>query len=111
MKPMTVTELLTKYQEINTIFGQKFPIDDHEKRVFAKFTKVIEEMGEFADLCLAKANLQRSEKNPTNVDELMAEEFSDAIGALMLLGIESGIDIETALGNKIEFTLARLKKQ
>jgi NTP pyrophosphatase (non-canonical NTP hydrolase) len=105
---MTISQLIEEYQKISDLLDKKYPMEDKEKRIFARITKMLEEFGELAEVSLGKANLQRDSKDLTNIQQKANEEFADVVSTLFLLGIELDVDIEEAIKKKIAFTKERL---
>jgi NTP pyrophosphatase (non-canonical NTP hydrolase) len=106
---MTIQNLITSFQKISQKLDHYYPMEDKEKRIFARVTKMVEEFGELAEVALAKANLQRESKNLTNIEQKIEDEFADVFGTLMLLGLELNVDIEKAIENRVAFTNKRLQ--
>ncbi|SRR5258708_1579258 len=108
---MTIQQLIEEYQKIQEKLDARWPIEDPEKRIFARTMKLVEEFGELSDAVLTKMKLQRNEKaeefSPQNVED----EFADVMGTLILLGMQLEVDIEGAIKRKIEFTHERLKDE
>lgn len=108
---MTLTDLLLEYRSISDTLDAQFPMSDTQKRVFARITKMIEELGELAEVSLASADLQRESKKLTDVQVKIEDEFADVVGTLMMVGIALDVDIETAIKRKLAFTKQRLETE
>lgn len=105
---MSLTTIIQEYKAISSTLNTRWPIKQHDHRVFARTMKIVEELGELADEILSSMNLQRNSKiakfSHTNIEE----EFADVFGSLLLLAIELDIDIEEVVKKKIAFTKQRL---
>lgn len=106
---MTLSQIVSEYTKIDQALQKKYPFPDREKRVFAKIAKVVEEFGELAEVLLANSNLQRKDKDFSDIQTKIEGEFADVIATVLLLGIELDVDIEKAIEKKIDFTHHRLK--
>ncbi|MEO8581208.1 MAG: MazG nucleotide pyrophosphohydrolase domain-containing protein [Patescibacteria group bacterium] len=107
---MTVQQLTQQYEEIGILLNEKWPIDDKNKRIFARTMKIVEEFGELADEILTSMNLQRNTKIENFSRLNVEDEFADVLGSLILLAIELDIDVETVMKRKIELTRKRFGK-
>ncbi len=107
---MTIQDLVTKYKYIAQLLNERWPIDDHNKRVFARTMKIVEEFGELADEILTSMHLQRATKIENFSQLNVEDEFADVMGSLLLLANELDIDVEKVMKRKIEFTLERFEK-
>jgi len=98
---MTIDDIIKKLKVINNKLHKQYPELDHKTSVLARSTKVSEEYGEFSDELLSSLGMQRADKlekyNPDN----LASEFADVFITLMLLGIESGIDVKEAITKRL----------
>lgn len=59
---MTIRNLVDQYQKIGNFLNKKWPLKNHDQRVFARTMKVVEELGELSDEILTSMNLQRDTK-------------------------------------------------
>lgn len=107
---MTIPQLTQQYQIIAEILNQKWPIDDKNKRIFARTMKIVEEFGELADEILTSMNLQRNTKIENFSHINIEDEFADVLGSLLLLANELDIDVEEVMKRKIEFTMKRFEE-
>ncbi len=105
---LTLQELIGEYRHITTIIKEKWPIENHEKRVLARTLKMMEELGELSDAILSSMQLQRASKVSEFEEVHVADEFADVLGCVILLGIELDINIEEVIKRKIRFTQERL---
>ncbi len=106
---MQITELVAKYQEIADFLNTRWPLKDHNQRVFARTMKIVEELGELSDEILTSMNLQRNSKIAKFSRENLEDEFADVLGSLILLGCELEIDVEAIIQKKIDFTRERFE--
>lgn len=108
---LTLQELIGQYRQIASLIKEKWPIENHEKRVLARTLKMMEELGELSDAILSSMQLQRASKvsqfEPVHLDD----EFADVLGCIILLGIELDINIEEVMRRKIQFTQDRLVRE
>lgn len=107
--PMTINDLVTKYQEIASFLNERWPLKDKEQRTFARTMKIVEELGELADEILTSMNLQRNAKIQKFSRENIEDEFADVLGSLILLAVELDIDVEEVIKRKIQFTRERFE--
>jgi NTP pyrophosphatase (non-canonical NTP hydrolase) len=108
---MTIQQMTQQYRLINKLLNERFPIDDKNKRIFARTLKIVEEFGELADEILTSMHLQRSTKIENFEHQNVEDEFADVLGSLLLLANELDIDIEKVMKRKIEFTLKRFENK
>ena len=108
---LTLQELIGEYRHITEIIKQKWPIDNHEKRVLARTLKMMEELGELSDAILSSMQLQRASKVEQFQQVHVEDEFADVLGCVILLGIELDINIEEVIKRKIRFTQERLVRE
>lgn len=106
---MTLTELVTKYQEIAEFLNTRWPLKNTEQRVFARTMKIMEELGELSDEILTSMNLQRNTKIAQFSHQNVEDEFADVLGSLILLAIELEIDVTEVMRRKIAFTRDRFE--
>ncbi len=106
-KPLTVTELVDEYRGIARYFNERWPLPDHNQRVFARTMKVMEELGELSDEILTSMNLSRDSKIAEFSRENVEDEFADVLACVISLAIELDIDIEEVIRRKIAFTKER----
>jgi hypothetical protein len=59
---MTIADLITQYKAIGSFLNERWPLKNHEHRVFARTMKIMEELGELSDEILTSMNLQRNTK-------------------------------------------------
>lgn len=104
---MTVQNLVDQYKKISDFLNEKWPLKDHDQRVFARTMKIVEELGELSDEILTSMNLQRDTKIEKFSRQNVEDEFADVLGSLILLGIEMDIDIERVIQRKIDYTRDR----
>lgn len=107
---MTIAELVAQYQQVNQLLSQKFPLSDPETRKYAKMTKIMEELGELANVVLHQSNLQREEKKLADIDDELIKELADVLAATMIFGVEMKIDLEAALKENLQTSMGRLEK-
>jgi NTP pyrophosphatase (non-canonical NTP hydrolase) len=106
---MTIQNLATQYKEISNFLNKKWPLKDHDQRVFARTMKIVEELGELSDEILTSMNLQRDTKIAKFSKQNIEDEFADVLGSLVLLGIEMDIDLEKVMQRKLDYTRARFE--
>jgi NTP pyrophosphatase (non-canonical NTP hydrolase) len=106
---MQITELVAKYQEIADFLNARWPMKDHNQRVFARTMKIVEELGELSDEILTSMNLQRNSKIAKFSRENLEDEFADVLASLILLSCELNIDVEKVIQKKIDFTRQRFE--
>ena len=106
---MTIQSLIDQYKEISTFLNEKWPLKDHDQRVFARTMKIVEELGELSDEILTSMNLQRDTKIEKFSKQNVEDEFADVLGSLVLLGIEMDLDIEKIMQRKIDYTRSRFE--
>jgi NTP pyrophosphatase (non-canonical NTP hydrolase) len=104
---MTVQNLVDQYKKVSDFLNEKWPLKDHDQRVFARTMKIVEELGELSDEILTSMNLQRDTKIEKFSRQNVEDEFADVLGSLILLGIEMDIDIEKVIQRKIDYTRDR----
>jgi NTP pyrophosphatase (non-canonical NTP hydrolase) len=75
---------------------------DEEKRILARTVKLSEELGELCDEVLSFNSMQRQEKLAEDKTENLSAEFADVLITTLLLAKVMGVDVPTALKNKIE---------
>ncbi|MGB2762437.1 MAG: MazG nucleotide pyrophosphohydrolase domain-containing protein [Minisyncoccales bacterium] len=83
---------------------------DKEKRILARTVKLTEELGELCDEVLSYNSLQRQDKLNNREEENLSKEFADVVITTFLLAKAMDIDIEKALGEKIEEIKKRYEK-
>jgi NTP pyrophosphatase (non-canonical NTP hydrolase) len=106
---MTIQSLVNQYKKISTFLNEKWPLKDHDQRVFARTMKIVEELGELSDEILTSMNLQRDTKIAKFSKQNVEDEFADVLGSLILLGIEMDMDIEKIIQRKIDYTRDRFE--
>jgi NTP pyrophosphatase (non-canonical NTP hydrolase) len=106
---MTIQNLVNQYKKISDFLNVKWPLKDHDQRVFARTMKIVEELGELSDEILTSMNLQRDTKIAKFSKQNVEDEFADVLGSLILLGIEMDMDIEKIIQRKIDYTRARFE--
>ncbi|NCN03892.1 MAG: hypothetical protein GW942_02360 [Candidatus Pacebacteria bacterium] len=104
---MTVQNLVDQYKKVSDFLNEKWPLKDHDQRVFARTMKIVEELGELSDEILTSMNLQRDTKIEKFSRQNVEDEYADVLGSLILLGIEMDIDIEKVIQRKIDYTRDR----
>ena len=80
-------------------------LSDKEK-ILARYTKMIEEVGELSEQILGSMNLQRSEKNISG--ENLGKEFADVFNTFMILAVTMDVDVEEEFKKKLEIIHERL---
>ncbi len=105
--PLTINELVSEYRVIAKYFNERWPLPDHQQRVFARTMKVMEELGELSDEILTSMNLSRDSKIAEFSRENVEDEFADVLACVISLAIEMDIDVEEVIRRKIEFTKER----
>ncbi|MFZ1721770.1 MAG: MazG-like family protein [Microgenomates group bacterium] len=108
---MTIQQLVEEYAKIGDFLNQKWPLKNHDQRVFARTMKIVEELGELADELLTSMNLQRTHKIAQFSRENVEDEFADVLASLLLLANELDIDVEAVIKKKIEFTRERFEME
>lgn len=108
---LTLQELIGQYRDIAGMIKEKWPIENHEKRVLARTLKMMEELGELSDAILSSMQLQRASKVSQFQQVHLDDEFADVLGCVILLGIELDINIEEVMRRKIQFTQERLVRE
>lgn len=73
-----------------------------EKEILTKTVKLNEEVGELCNDILSILKLQRRAKLEKFNKHNMYEEFADVIITTMQLAIAAGVDVERAVGDKLE---------
>lgn len=106
---MTIQSLVSQYKEVSEFLNEKWPLKDHDQRVFARTMKIVEELGELSDEILTSMNLQRDTKIEKFSRQNVEDEFADVLGSLILLGIEMDIDLEKVMQRKIDYTKNRFE--
>lgn len=106
---MTIEELVFEYKKISDFLNDRWPLKDHDQRVFARTMKIVEELGELADEILTSMNLQRNAKIEAFSRENIEDEFADVFASLILLANEMNLDIETVMKRKLQFTRDRFE--
>jgi len=106
---MTIQNLVDQYKKISNFLNEKWPLKDHDQRVFARTMKIVEELGELSDEILTSMNLQRDTKIEKFSRQNVEDEFADVLGSLILLGIEMDMDIEKIIQRKIDYTRDRFE--
>lgn len=106
---MTIDTLVAEYQKISDFLNKRWPLKNHDQRVFARTMKIVEELGELADEILTSMNLQRDSKIEKFSKENIEDEFADVLASLILLSNELGIDVEAVMKKKIKFTRDRFE--
>ncbi|MDH5533646.1 MAG: hypothetical protein OEX81_04440 [Candidatus Pacebacteria bacterium] len=104
---MTIQNLVDQYKEVSDFLNNKWPLKDHDQRVFARTMKIVEELGELSDEILTSMNLQRDTKIAKFSKQNVEDEYADVLGSLILLGIEMDMDIEKIIQRKIDYTRDR----
>jgi NTP pyrophosphatase (non-canonical NTP hydrolase) len=103
---MTLDELKKFAAEEKERLEKHFPIADKEKAIFARITKIMEELGELSEAVLSYYSLQRKDKKQKGKVDL-ERELADTMIGLVLLAEQTGIDIEKALREKIAIIRTR----
>ncbi len=99
---MTFEELLNWVAVEDKRLRERFgSYPDEEKRILARTVKISEELGELCDEVLSYNSLQRQEKLDEDKAENLSAEFADVLITTLLLAKTMGIDIPTALKNKM----------
>ena len=106
---MSIEELVTEYKKISDFLNERWPLKDHDQRVFARTMKIVEELGELADEILTSMNLQRNVKIEAFSRENVEDEFADVLASLILLANEMNVDIEKVIKRKLQFTRERFE--
>jgi NTP pyrophosphatase (non-canonical NTP hydrolase) len=107
MSDLTLKELAEEYKAISKFFNDRWPLPDHQQRVFARTMKIMEEMGELSDELLTSMNLSRDSKIAKFSQENIEDEFADVLACVVALGLELDIDMEAVMRRKIKFTHER----
>jgi NTP pyrophosphatase (non-canonical NTP hydrolase) len=97
---VTVAELNEFAAWANAQLAERYPQPESE-RILSHAVKISEELGELCSAVLAQAKLQRAEKLAEQSDENLGEEFADVLITTLLLAQDLGVDVESALENKI----------
>jgi len=106
---MTIEELVAEYKKISDFLNERWPLKDHDQRVFARTMKIVEELGELADEILTSMNLQRNVKIEAFSRENIEDEFADVFASLILLANEMNLDVEKVMKRKLQFTRDRFE--
>jgi NTP pyrophosphatase (non-canonical NTP hydrolase) len=106
---MTIKNLVRQYQQISQVLNKKWPLKNHDQRVFARTMKIVEELGELSDEILTSMNLQRHSKIQKFSQKNVDDEFADVLGSLVLLGIELDIDVVEVMERKLQLTRERFE--
>ncbi|MFH0961210.1 MAG: MazG nucleotide pyrophosphohydrolase domain-containing protein [archaeon] len=103
---MEISEI-SKFAKIqNAHFREKWPeLKDETRLALAQAVKLSEEAGELAEQVLKAQGFQRKEKTGGSV----AEEIADVIFATALIADSCGVDLEDALGKKLEKLYGRIE--
>lgn len=107
------SQLVQDYQDIHLLLDAQWPIDSDNERLAARSLKLTEEIGELCTEVLNEMGLQRQEKLDAYDRQHLEDEWADAFGSLLLLGIELGFTEETiakAMDRKIQLTMERLQQ-
>ena len=108
---MKLDDLLAEYTQIAQMLTKRWPEKNHDKRVFTRTMKIVEELGELSDAILSDMKLQRDSKVQSFQKKHLEDEFADVLGSLILLGIELDIDLTRVMKRKIAFTKKRLSEE
>ena len=99
---MEFKNLLKFIEDEDKRLSKYYGYSDKEKRILARTVKLTEELGELCDEVLSYNSLQRQDKLNNREEENLSKEFADVVITTFLLAKAMDIDIEKALGEKIE---------
>lgn len=109
-RQLTLKELLVFIRLENQRLQQTYKTGrDFEKSVLGRTVKLSEEVGELASEVLASLSLQRKEKLQEH-ELKFGEEVADVLITTLLLAERMGVDVETALREKMEKINKRYEK-
>ena len=74
---------------------------DNDKKILARTVKLMEELGELSNEILSHGSLQRKSKMDRHDKEKIKGEFADVVITAFLLAKAMGIDMKSALEEKI----------
>jgi NTP pyrophosphatase (non-canonical NTP hydrolase) len=98
---MTFEELETFISNQDEILGSKKPEYSERERAFAYTVKLGEEYGELCDAVLAHMGDQRKDKLAAKDESELRGEFADVTIVTFLLARRLGVDMSSALKEKI----------
>ena len=100
---MDIKKLQKEIAEMNEKDRPKYKLySQEEKEILTKTIKLTEEVGELANNILSVLRLQRKSKLEKFDKRNFYEEFADVIITTMQLANTAGVDIERAIGDKME---------
>ena len=103
---MTIDELMEFSVQERKRLRKVHPIKDIEKEIFARMTKIMEELGELCEAVLSFYSLQRKDKEKKSKEDV-EKEIADTVIGLFILAHQMDIDIKKALKKKVDIIKAR----
>ena len=95
--------------EKETLVNKSGVAETEKEKVLLRTVKLNEEVGELCEEILNKFGNQRHDKNFD--DKNLRGEFADVVITLMLLADKMNIDVEKAIGEKVNEIIKQRKKQ
>lgn len=103
---MEISEIQKFAKLQNSHFREKWPeLSDTRRLALAQGVKLSEEVGELSEQILKEQGFQRKEKTAGSV----GEEVADVIFAAALIAEDFGVDLESALREKLEKLYSRIE--
>lgn len=100
---MNLTSLQDKIKKLDDLSRPKYKLySQREKEILTKTIKLNEEVGELCNDILSVLKLQRKSKLDKFDKRNFYEEFADVIITTMQLANSAGVDIERAIGDKLD---------
>jgi NTP pyrophosphatase (non-canonical NTP hydrolase) len=99
---MEFQDLKSFIEAENERLREQYTEVSEQQNVLVQTVKISEELGELCDEVLAHDSLQRTEKLDEFENGNIESEFADVIITTLLLADSIGVDIESALEQKIE---------
>lgn len=100
MKEFNFDDFLEFIKSENLRLANKFGFNSPKDMVLEGMTKMMEENGEFASEVLRNMNLHR--RYEENNKEKLAYEFADCMIVLLAVGDRLGIDVKSAITEKVK---------
>ncbi|MBU1974884.1 MAG: hypothetical protein KKG59_00615 [Nanoarchaeota archaeon] len=98
---MQLSELLEFAKTEHKRLLKFYNIEDSKKLRYPIVLKIMEELGELSEQVLAGNSIQRTEKLEDNSSSTK-DEIADVLLATLVLAENMGVDVETALKEKID---------
>jgi NTP pyrophosphatase (non-canonical NTP hydrolase) len=99
---MDLKDLEEKYKLIDKYFEENFPQLRGDYKILARLGKITEELGELNSAVHSELNLQREEKQAAHTRENLEAEWADVFNTVMLFGLTMNIDMEKAIGERVQ---------